>query len=118
MPAIAYRLVDTGQDVARVEWDGEPVRFTADETIPRQREQLTRPKRTAARDFILEKLAGGDWIKVSELDAAAKAAGIAVGTFRRAKSDMKQPDDDGRHVRYSKDGGDWFVKLEDDGGAF
>jgi putative DNA primase/helicase len=110
MRPMAYRLTDTEHKVAKVEWCSESIGLSADEVVTRQKNPVHKSKRVEAKDFILETLSDGNWLKVSDLDKAASSAGFSRNTLARAKQDLKA---DGE-IRYSRDGesNEWFVKSE------
>jgi hypothetical protein len=86
-PALGYRLVEAGGGVARVEWMG-PVAHTAAALLAAPAGSDERGALVEAREWLAAELAGGGR-PANEVLAAARAAGIAERTLRRARADLR-----------------------------
>ncbi len=85
-PGLAYRLVASG-DVARLEWETEPVDVTADDALAGPELPGDRSEREEAKSFLRDLLADGP-VSANEVKKAARGAGIADRTLFRAKTDL------------------------------
>jgi hypothetical protein len=87
---LAFRLVEHPEaenpfGTARVEFDSEPVLDTAEDIVAKEQKRARSPNKTdEAIAFLQRELAEGPREK-GEIEAKAKAQGIAMGTLRRAK---------------------------------
>jgi phage N-6-adenine-methyltransferase len=105
-PALAYRLVDNGRGVVRVEWLGE-TSHTAADLLAGQTDPEEHSARVDAKEFLTETLADGP-VEAAEVRRQARVAGIADPTLKRAKADL--------HVQSVKEGfgdrGRWMWRLD------
>lgn len=85
-PGLAYRLVASG-DVARLEWETEPVDVNVDDALAGPELPGDRSEREEAKDFLRDLLTDGA-VSANEVKKHAKAAGIADRTLFRAKTDL------------------------------
>ena len=83
---------DTKASIAApfVVWGTEHVNITATEAMQAEESGVTKSgkPRNAAKNFLLEILAGGP-VKVPEIEEAAKANLISIRTLKRAKADLR-----------------------------
>lgn len=88
IPAVAFRITSAPDDPSRavVGWGGEVAGIRASDLVGSLPSAEERTEREAAREFLLAELSDGPR-PVSELEAAARTAGLAWATVRRAKSD-------------------------------
>lgn len=92
--SLAFRLQGVGH-VARVEWDSEPVSYTADELLavsvqdPDGQEEKEEKKsaKALATDWLAELLLSGP-VPYTEIQQHAKPAGFTMATIRRAKDTL------------------------------
>lgn len=88
---LSFRVesVSTGTGMApRLVFDSEPVVITADEALGESRsDQNSRPTLEESKEFLRDYLVEGAR-PASDVQAAAKAAGISMASLRRAKSDL------------------------------
>lgn len=87
--AYALEDVDLGDGIrtSRVVWEIDPVTRTADEELARRRKKSSGDTRKTECAFLRELLAEGP-VAVKIVQEAAKAAGLAWGTVRRAAGDL------------------------------
>ena len=89
-PTLAYRIEDPGEG-PRVEWLEDPVPITAEEALAADQAAcqvgVAAPERRDAEGWLGEVLNAGP-VRVHELEAAARNAGIAIITLRRAKGSL------------------------------
>lgn len=85
--SLAYRLVDTGHGCARVEWETGTVDHTAASLLRPAEDDDERTDRDEAADWLTGYLEqqGGTAPKAN-IDKAARAAGIAPATLKRART--------------------------------
>ena len=69
-------------------WDSNPVMLTADEAVRAQDGRDIAPSRREAEEFLRVELAAGPR-SADEIEKAAKAAGVAMKTVKRAKASLK-----------------------------
>ncbi len=81
---LAYRLVEAG-DVARVEWDDEPVDVDVESALMGLAAVPVKSERDEAKDFLRTVLADGP-VMANTVMEQARAAGIAERTLNRAKA--------------------------------
>lgn len=93
-PALAFKLVSVGH-VARLEWEKEPVNYTADELLavsfqaPDSQGEKTERKtaKEAAQEWLVQLLWNGP-VASKEVDEQIKAAGLSVKTVRNARETL------------------------------
>lgn len=92
--SLAFRLQSVGH-VARVEWDSEPVSYTADELLavtvpdPDSQEEKTDQKtaKETAQEWLIQLLWKGP-VPSKEIPAQIKEAGLSAKTVRRARESL------------------------------
>jgi len=86
-PSLAYRLVsDPTLDVARVEWEPNPVEFTAATLLRAPLDHEERTERDEASEWLLDYLASNNYEAPSmKIKKAARAEGFSDATLKRAK---------------------------------
>ena len=83
---LAYRLVEAG-DVARVEWDDEPVDVDVESALMGLAAVPVQSERDEAKTLLRTVLANGPMLANTVMERA-RAAGIAERTLNRAKADL------------------------------
>jgi hypothetical protein len=83
---LAFRLV-ASEDVARLEWESEPVDVDVEDALAGPEPPEEKSERQNATDFLLKVLAEGS-VKVSEVDRLAREAGISDRTLERARGKL------------------------------
>jgi putative DNA primase/helicase len=103
---LSYRLVEGEPDIVKVVW-GQTVSVSADAVLELE-DAEQRSERLEATDWLREFLSDGA-VATEEIQKAAKAAGYAWRTVRRAK--------DALGIKPHKEGFDqgWSWKLPEDG---
>lgn len=111
--SLAFRLQGVGH-VARVEWDSEPVSYTADELLavsvqdPDGQEEKTDQKtaKETAQEWLIQLLWKGP-VPSKEIPAQIKEAGLSAKTVRRARESLGIIC---QRIGYGPDGG-WEWRL-------
>lgn len=86
VPALAFRLEEASNRVARIRWEGA-TNHTAAELLALPVEDDERTARDDTKDFLRDVLADGP-LPVKDVERAAKEAGISRDSLRRARERM------------------------------
>lgn len=95
-----------GIAVSRISWHPDPVTLTADQALAPAPVGRPDTERTEAMDWLRDSLAGGP-VSASFIQGAARSAGIAAMTLRRAK--------DALCIESKRDGAGWVWMLPQGG---
>lgn len=80
---IQVRDIGNGIEAPYVEWDGEPVNYTADQALAASQDQDAHNALHQAKDFLKERLADGPMASAAVI-TAAEAYAISERTLKRA----------------------------------
>lgn len=81
---VRSRVLSSGIETSRIEWEPDPVTITADEALAVPSDPGERDALTEAKEFLSETLAAGP-VSARKIYADADAAGHSKATVRRAK---------------------------------
>jgi hypothetical protein len=86
--SIAPRFVGPGIVTSRIEWDRDPVNFTANEALEAWAEKKKAKATDEAEDFLRTNMASGQSYAASDIRDKATHAGIAERTLSRASQKL------------------------------